>query len=30
MHPNKAFNWNDRDEMLRFAADRGFAHIFAA
>ena len=30
MHPNKAFDWNDRGEMLRFAAERSFAHIFAA
>ncbi len=30
MHPNKAFDWQDRSEMLRFAADRSFAHIFTA
>jgi transcriptional regulator len=30
MHPHKAFDWNDRAEMLRFAAERSFAHIFTA
>lgn len=30
MHPNKAFDWNDRDEMLRFVADRSFGHIFTS
>jgi transcriptional regulator len=30
MHPNKAFDWSDRDQMLRFAAERSFAHIFTA
>jgi transcriptional regulator len=30
MHPNKIFDWQDRAEMLRFAADRAFAHIFSA
>ena len=30
MHPNKVFEWTDRDEMLRFAAERSFAHIFSA
>lgn len=28
MHPTKAFDWNDRDALLRFAAERSFAHIF--
>lgn len=27
MHPNKVFDWTDRDEMLAFAAERSFAHI---
>lgn len=30
MHPNRAFDWHDRDAMLRFAAERAFAHIFTA
>ena len=30
MHPSKVFDWNDRAEMLRFVADRSFAHIFTA
>lgn len=30
MHPNKAFEWTDRAAMLRFATERGFAHIFTA
>jgi transcriptional regulator len=30
MHPNKVFDWTDREEMLRFAAERSFAHIFTA
>ena len=30
MHPNRAFDWQDRSEMLRFAAERSFAHIFCA
>jgi len=30
MHPNKAFDWINGEEMLRFAAERSFAHIFAA
>ena len=29
MHPNSAFDWTDRAEMLAFVAERGFAHIFA-
>jgi transcriptional regulator len=30
MHPNRVFAWADRDALLRFVADRAFAHIFAA
>lgn len=30
MHPNKAFDWTDRAEMLRFADQLSFAHIFTA
>ncbi len=30
MHPNPAFEWTDEDEMLRFAAEQSFAHIFTA
>lgn len=30
MHPNKVFDWTDRAEMLRFVADRSFAHIFTS
>lgn len=30
MHPNKSFEWTDREELLHFADDRGFAHIFTA
>ena len=30
MHPNRAFEWNDPEAMLGFAADRAFAHIFTA
>ena len=30
MHPNRAFDWQDRAEMLSFAAERSFAHIFMA
>jgi transcriptional regulator len=30
MHPNRAFNWDDRAAMLEFVAARGFAHVFAA
>ena len=30
MHPNKVFDWTDRSEMLRFADERAFAHIFVA
>jgi len=28
MHPNRAFAWEDRDAVLRFAADRAFVHVF--
>src|SRR5690349_9666690 len=30
MHPNRAFEWTNTDEMLRFVADEAFAHIFTA
>lgn len=30
MHPNPAFEWTNEEEMLRFAADVSFAHIFTA
>ena len=30
MHPNRRFDWNDRDEMLDFVSKRAFAHIFVA
>ena len=30
MHPNRAFEWIDTDEMLRFVAEQSFAHIFTA
>lgn len=30
MHPNKVFDWTDRAEMLRFADQGAFAHIFTA
>lgn len=30
MHPNQVFDWNDRDELLGFAAERSFAHIFVS
>jgi transcriptional regulator len=30
MHPNQVFDWKGREEMLRFVADRAFAHIFTA
>jgi transcriptional regulator len=30
MHPNAAFSWTDRSEMLEFIAERSFAHIFTA
>ena len=28
MHPNRAFAWEDREDVLRFVAERAFAHIF--
>ena len=28
MHPNKAFDWTDRAEMLRFTDELSFAHVF--
>jgi transcriptional regulator len=30
MHPNPAFEWTDETEMLQFAAEHSFAHIFTA
>ena len=30
MHPNRAFDWTDAEEMLRFANGTAFAHIFTA
>jgi transcriptional regulator len=30
MHPNAAFHWTDRSEMLAFVAEQSFAHIFTA
>ena len=30
MHPNAAFEWKSRDEMLEFVSRQSFAHIFAA
>lgn len=30
MHPNKVFDWTDPAEMLRFADQRAFSHIFTA
>ncbi|HEV8408542.1 MAG TPA: FMN-binding negative transcriptional regulator [Sphingomicrobium sp.] len=30
MHPNRAFEWTDEEEMLRFVAEQSFAHIFAS
>ena len=30
MHPNAAFDWASREEMLAFVAQQSFAHIFAA
>jgi transcriptional regulator len=30
MHPNAAFEWRDEEEMLRFAEEHAFAHIFTA
>ena len=30
MHPNRAFDWTDRPQMLAFVQREGFAHIFTA
>ena len=30
MHPNRTFDWTDRDAMLAFVAEVSFAHLFAA
>ena len=30
MHPNRAFEWTDEAEMLRFVAEQSFAHIFTS
>lgn len=30
MHPNRAFAWEGRDELLNFIAERSFAHIFTS
>jgi transcriptional regulator len=30
MHPNTAFAWTDRAEMLEFIAEHNFAHVFTA
>jgi transcriptional regulator len=30
MNPNKVFDWANQEEMLAFAAERSFAHIFTA
>jgi len=30
MHPNKAFDWTSREEMLQFVSREEFAHIFTA
>ena len=30
MHPNKAFDWTSREEMLQFVSREAFAHIFTA
>src|SRR5262245_30496867 len=30
MHPNGAFLWDDAEEILAFAADRSFAHVFTS
>lgn len=30
MHPNRAFDWTSRDEMLEFVSKRAFAHIFTS
>jgi transcriptional regulator len=30
MHPNRAFEWTNKEEMLGFVAKQSFAHIFTA
>lgn len=30
MYPDPVFAWEKRDALLRFVADRAFAHIFTA
>ena len=30
MHPNRAFAWKGQEDLLRFIADRSFAHIFTS
>jgi len=30
MHPNKAFHWENSEEMLGFVAEHSFAHVFTA
>ena len=30
MHPNKAFDWTSREEMMQFVSREAFAHIFTA
>jgi transcriptional regulator len=30
VHPNRSFEWTDRDEMLDFVSEQAFAHIFTA
>src|SRR5207237_8508397 len=30
MHPNAAFEWTDRAEMLAFVGQHSFAHVFTA
>ena len=30
MHPNRAFDWGDADEVLDFVSERAFAHIFTS
>jgi transcriptional regulator len=30
MHPNAAFSWTDRSEMLEFVGRESFAHVFTA
>jgi len=30
MHPNRAFAWDDADEILDFVAERAFAHVFTS